>query len=321
MSDKEWIAIEGREPISPHLHNRETSRNLPNLMPESAFKASEAKLGRVLHSADSGVAAAKEKQLEAPSAAGHALRKFSVRGSVSGTRAIGPAVREVPPKVRRSYPYLAIGRLLTTFKGSSTVYIGSATVVSEHCILTAGHNAFDANHGGPAHAIEFQPGFDDMTGADGGGKWMAAGARVHADWRVNRDFRYDFALLRVPPVNGVSLGSVCGSFGVISFTRPLTDRTLLGYPVESPYLGNELMQADCGQSEVDSAYDTDRPQKVFCELGGGMSGGPWLKTLVPEDPKTHVVCGLTSYGRGPRTLYSPWFGSAFDTFYSTAMGR
>lgn len=305
--------LPGTAPLSSSLHNSTLLSNLPVLAPGAAVHFNTSPPGsskRVIESMGDRRRLTTLKQSGAGAAAlVEALPDVTLQPLPTGQR-----LAEIPPKQRRSRPFRAIGRLLTRFPNSSDTYVGSATVVGGNVLLTAAHNVHEAARGGFAHTIEFQPGYDDGAGGSEAGIWMATRAIAHAAWTAHRNFQYDFALLVVHDASGRRIADTCGRLEVAAYPSLKRDRTLLGYPVGHPYLGNEMMREDCSRGGVDDAYKSDQPMRVYCSLGKGMSGGPWLYVPAAQSQPAQVV-GLTSYSREQGTLYSPWFGSVFRAFY------
>lgn len=206
------------------------------------------------------------------------------------------------------FPYRAIGKLLATMGGAD--FAGTAWVIGERSIVTAGHCVFDETAGQWATNVAFMPQFDARPTQ---GIWQAGSIHTLAGWAAGgrRAAAFDIggAVLAKP------VAQLTGRIGWRANITP--DQGMLhsvGYPGDW----------------ISATYDFDGKHMWSCNgryVGGtavmgmnnnmtrGSSGGPWL---VQDDRNRIFACGLNShYGDGRPVMYSPYFGQGIINLVNT----
>jgi V8-like Glu-specific endopeptidase len=211
-----------------------------------------------------------------------------------------------------AYPYAVTGKLYMRFPNGAMA-VGSAWVIGRRSIFTAGHCLFDANSGGWATNVLFQPQYRNGQSA---GKWVVTLPAALREWVTRGDLRFDMACGVVNKVIGDKTGQAGYGANDPSAAGLIT---AVGYPAERtrrhPFNGEQMWQS-VGRYDPtrDPAAGTtaDRIVGMFNDLSGGCSGGPWFR---PGDSGP-VACGLNSHVRitpadVPPRMYSPYFGAGF----------
>jgi hypothetical protein len=199
------------------------------------------------------------------------------------------------------FPYAAVGKLYMTFGGSN--YVGSAWVVAECAIFTAGHCLFDSQHGGWATNVIFKARYRRGAAA---GTWAFPNSKlvVLKGWQNNRDFTYDMgAAVSTTPIRPTT-----GRLGWMA-NHPANQGpyTEVGYPAEPipgyPFDGEEMWQS------VGDYVSGTTIIRACGNMSGGCSGGPWA---VFRDNNWRVN-GLNSHRPTGDTdhIHSPYFGQSF----------
>src|SRR5262245_1747700 len=197
------------------------------------------------------------------------------------------------------FPYSAIGKLFMTFPAGQ--FVGSAWVIGERMVFTAGHCLYDHQAGGAAKSVVFVGGYKNGQSV---GQWAVANKAVPNAWKNDRNFVADMgiAILDAP------VRPVLGKLGFrMNLSPPCPGAfTELGYPAQAPFDGTEMWQT-VGQL-------TDYPTPVSNGSGvvraggnqtGGTSGGPWC-----DAADGFRAVGLNSHHQGgdPNHMCSPYLG-------------
>jgi hypothetical protein len=192
-------------------------------------------------------------------------------------------------------------------------YVCSGTAVNspnQRAVWTAGHCAYESSGGGYVKNWTFVPAYED--GAAPYGKWPAKRLVASAQYRNQRDIRYDFAAAAVARnAAGEPLQEVVGARG-IAFGQPRGQQlTAYGYPAEGTFMGNRReYRCDSAEQGGDHGLAEPRPMSIRCDMTGGSSGGGWIGP-------GGVLLSETSYGYAddPFTLYGPYLGGAAESLY------
>jgi len=217
-----------------------------------------------------------------------------------------PKPSEQPPRMPKAAPtkvanpgkspYLACGKLLFTWQGID--YVGSASAIDEHVLVTAAHNVYDFKDGSgsystnilfyaaytgqpPAYAFAY-----DVTLAAAGWVKQAKGSRPH---------QYDYAMVRIPQ-SMAALSPLALQVSVQNTSQTQWDA--IGYP-GSPADGKtmyEVLGTYIAGTEKGTIGMTNN------NMAKGSSGGPWL---VVNKGIQSLVNGVNSYG--DTEMYSPYF--------------
>src|SRR5262245_46949167 len=88
-----------------------------------------------------------------------------------------------------TFPYSAVGKLFMTFP--SGTFQGSAWVIGERMIFTAGHCLYDHQAGGAAKSVVFAGCYKDGQYSR---QWAVSNKAVPNAWKGNRDFTADMGI-------------------------------------------------------------------------------------------------------------------------------
>lgn len=196
-----------------------------------------------------------------------------------------------------SFPASANGRLF--FTQNSVNYTCSASMIKDHSIWTAGHCIHAGNNSanGWSTNMTFIPQY--YNGAAPLGQCSVYNIWTHIDWYTFGNpagFDHDYG--------GGAIGcNVVGSTGKygLAWNWPYPQQIkALGYPAQSPFTGQKLVQCDGSFYRLD--IGTPRTYGIDCDMTGGASGGPW-------GVSTYYLNGNSSYrySNDPAHLYSPYF--------------
>ncbi|MDB5711571.1 MAG: hypothetical protein JWL96_3641 [Sphingomonas bacterium] len=201
---------------------------------------------------------------------------------------------------RGAFPYSAIGKMVAQVGGND--FAGTAWVVGDRAIVTAGHCLFDDNSQQWATHVAFMPQFDDQPAR---GIWYGASSHTLSGW------------------TGGGPNAAAFDLGAVILEQPIASTTgTIGWRANIA-ANQQLLQAVGYPSDwVSAAYDFDGKHMWSCNgnyVGGssvigmnnnmtrGSSGGPWLK----QDPQGRIfACGLNSHYNEDHSnvMYSPYFG-------------
>ena len=197
------------------------------------------------------------------------------------------------------FPYRAVGKLFARIGGADRT--GTAFVVGERCLFTAGHCIYPGPPGLWADRVAFAPAY--RQGADRR-LWTAASLHTLAGWTVQRsDARaYDIGgIILSQPIDQAT-----GKIGWYANLPPnIGSFHSVGYPnqwisPQYPFDGRTMWRCAGGQ------VSAGRIQTMANNMSEGASGGPWLI----ERNGMIYANGVNSYRRSdqPERLSSPYFG-------------
>ena len=216
--------------------------------------------------------------------------------------------RRVPDRSR--LPFSAVGKLFMAFGGED--HVGSAWVVAERAVFTAGHCIFHRRNGIWADHVLFIPQYDN--GIEPVGRWAATSLYSLRGWTRNRNFEYDMGVFVVDR----KIRPRTGSLGWMANYPPNQGPyKSIGYPARAisgySFSGSSMWMCDGG-------YITGRnPIKMHNNMTEGCSGGPWR---VVNNGKRYIN-GLNSFRmKGEsNTLQSPYFGDGFLNLYNEVKNK
>ncbi len=195
-------------------------------------------------------------------------------------------------------PFSMVGQLI--FRSGESYFQGSGTVVYSKSVLTAAHNVWDPVNGWSTH-IQFNRA---RSGAAIASRTYASRLYVFGSYRTaaarygqdsSRSFASDLGGLRfnVAPAVGAYVGWRADT-GLLSPGNPVL---CLGYGAEF-HTGNDLLSVGsaAGFFPVIGAF----MESTGLTFEGGMSGGPILSEVAPDDFRVVgiVVAGSTSTPAG-----------------------
>ncbi len=198
------------------------------------------------------------------------------------------------------FPYQAVGKLFMTINGNDRV--GSAYVIGESTIGTAGHCVHDGNW---ATNVLFAARFNNGSDV---GKWAIKQRAVPPGWTdtsgtENRNYAYDLAV----GIASRLIRPTTGKLGwMANYPANQGPYTQIGYPAESisgyPFDGQRMWESVGDYISGTAIIQADG------NMTGGCSGGPWA---VFQDNRWRVN-GVNSHRLdNPNHIYSPAFGNAF----------
>jgi hypothetical protein len=231
------------------------------------------------------------------------------------------------------------GRVLFTLGGSD--YICSGSVVkeasessTESIVLTAGHCASENDGRTVATNWMFIPSFDTAPtytcGQTTYGCWVAD--RIYGDRAFlnaggfnDQAVQHDWAFAVVSN-GGKSSSELDDTVGVrfpIGFSGVSAGNQLsaFGYPAAGRYKGKDLTY--CRGNIGQDASTSNTTWSMPCNMTGGSSGGPWVKTTntTTYDDAVTTLSSLNSYGySGVSNMYGPKFNSNTQAVYTAADG-
>ena len=208
----------------------------------------------------------------------------------------------------------AVGALFTLSGGQLGRHFCTGSVVdSPHgdLVITAAHCVT----GKPPGQIAFVPGYH--SGVAPFGVWLTSAVLSDSAWQASSDPDHDVAFLVVHQAgSSMRVQSLTGGEQLGIGWPPRAWVQVIGYPDateqpitcqnESKPLGQDQMEFDCG------GY-TD-----------GTSGGPFLGRVNPSTGVGTVIGVIGGYEQGgdiASVSYSPWFGSAVQALYQSAVAQ
>jgi len=213
-------------------------------------------------------------------------------------------------------------------------WICSGSVVSDgspthSIVLTAGHCAVE-NDGTFATNWVFIPAFDTkptytcantMYGCWVADALYADAAFASAGGFNNTAVQHDWAFAVVGNdgnSNSQLEAAVGGSFA-IQYSDVSAGQTLsaFGYPAAGKYRGKDLVY--CRGPLGTDAGTGGTTWSMACDMTGGSSGGPWVKTSDPTKYTNSILSSLNSYGySGVKSMFGPKFNSNTQAVFNAA---
>lgn len=216
-----------------------------------------------------------------------------------------------------------VGRLYLSKNGEPLVC--SAAIVnsdSGSLVATAAHCVWDyAGADEWASNVLFVPG--DSGGDAPHGRWAAErmyaptefieSAGVNEDGGVVGDgWAYDFAFLRMRPLDGQQIQAALGAQG-IAFGEPAEGLLVIGYPTAPPFDGT-TMRYCASPSWVEGAFGT---YSIPCSMTPGCSGGPWFTRFDPQTGTGYLVATTSTVGSN---VSGSQFNEVAESLYRQANG-
>lgn len=234
----------------------------------------------------------------------------------------------------------ASGKVL--FAMGTSYYVCSASVVTDGAtdrsvIVTAAHCVYDETSNAFATHWVFIPNYDAApaplsTSNDAYcndthlGCWSADALFVHDGYASQSSFnstatRYDFgfAMVREGGHGTTHLDATVTPLS-IEFSAVSTDNTVqgwaFGYPAAQKYNGRELIH--CANGVTSDPNNSNATYRLnLCDMTGGSSGGPWIRSKTGTHNGT--VFSVNSYGyRGTKAMFGPKFNASTQLVFDAA---
>ena len=205
-----------------------------------------------------------------------------------------------------TFPFSAAVKLFMTFPGDpSHYYEGSGVLIDPDHVLTAGHCAYDKDLGGHADKIWVVPAYS-ASGESTNVPWITAmtawggqepfghsdvvEVQTWSDWRSDRDFKHDVAVLEL----NRPVGALAGWMGIAyqldcDFYQENTFY-VRGYPAEGPYDGSRLYTQSGAFDSCPTKWEARFDQPSY----GGSSGSG----VYDYDAGERWVHGVLSHAPG-----------------------
>jgi uncharacterized repeat protein (TIGR01451 family) len=219
------------------------------------------------------------------------------------------------------FPFRAVGRVFFIMGGNA--YSCSASVIGENAIWTAGHCVHPGNGdpNGWHTSWIFIPAYKDN--ARPYGTWQADYMYTTDQWMNGADMRYDYGVVIVKPLNGLSIRQTVGALGFAYNQAVQLARVDMGYPVYPQPQFNGQKQVISTASSAFLDYGNPYPPipiGIASTMQGGASGGPWMLNFdITTAGGYNLLNGDNSYMyTGQNALYSPYFGDVSKTMYDCA---
>jgi len=225
-------------------------------------------------------------------------------GNESGTDMSGLSVVALGDLSK--FPQAATVKLFMTFPGDPGYFHqGSGILIDPKHVLTAGHCAYDKDLGGYADKIWVVPGYS-ATGAATNVPWVTAmsnwggvepnghsdvvDVETWSDWRTDRDFKHDVAVLEL----NRPIGALTGWLGITyqldcDFYKDTTFY-LRGYPGEGPYNGSRMYYQDGTFDSCPTKWEARFEQLSYgSQSGSGFyrldsNGNRWVHGVLSHAP-------------------------------------
>jgi V8-like Glu-specific endopeptidase len=213
-----------------------------------------------------------------------------------------------------------VGRLYFT-QGAGQFECTASSVDSPrgNVIATAGHCVTEG--GLDSKNLVFVPGLAGTSQPQG--QFAVGQTFTTTQWRTGDQqsaaaLNYDVGFALVSPRAGKSLKDTVGAYP-IAFDSPLSRVTVLGYPGRSRTADGFTLQFCTGTEFTDNGAGGTSDVATLCDLGGGSSGGPWLRDVDPATGSGTLTSVVSfSYDDNASVLYGPRFGSVVRDVYTRA---
>lgn len=218
-----------------------------------------------------------------------------------------------------------VGRLyFTQGRGKFECSASSVDSPRGNVIVTAGHCVTE--DGVASTNVVFVPGLTPTSAPYG--RFSVTKLFTTPQWKGNDQssaaaLNYDvgFAVVAPNAVTGKSLEDTAGAYG-IDFSDALGQVTVLGYPGQNPTADGNTLQFCSGLQFADNGADVDATtdRATWCDLGGGSSGGPWLRGFDAARGTGTITSVVSfSYDNDSGILYGPRFGDVVRAVYGEAV--
>lgn len=197
------------------------------------------------------------------------------------------------------FPFLAVGKLFMTFGEQD--FVGSAWIIGDSAIFTAGHCVFDRDNGGWARNVTLKVGFKNGTYNK---CYAIKSSFALEDWVNRRDFTADMAMC----VTTSLIDEKHGRLGAIAHSSEREGVCVsIGYPAARPFNGQTMQQSTGNFQTISGLLEMKN------NMTGGCSGGP----IVTKQNGKFYAIGLNSHGiiGVPDKMFSPLFEDRFISLF------
>jgi hypothetical protein len=195
-----------------------------------------------------------------------------------------------------AWPNRLTGKLLSS-KGHCTAAV--ITSNNKNTVWTAGHCVYDRKTKKFLKDFLFMPAY--KNGATPYGKWNYARVHVVKGYATTGDIKktdMGAIVFKKHPTLG-NLQDAVGAFGYQFGGGPKhTDVQSWGYPLigynrpDRDFADGQYMMYCRGNTTDASALPTDNRMRMACDMGGGASGGPWVKGMAARKP---LIVGVNGH--------------------------
>lgn len=214
-----------------------------------------------------------------------------------------------------AYPHRWVGRL--SFSTSGGTSYCSATAISGNNFVTAAHCVYDTTNNIWYSNWVFTPAY--RAGSAPYGSFAATACTILSSWvnltgsfSINGWTKYDVAVCTVGTNGaGQTLNTAVGSAGRswnYGYVRHYFD---MGYPWYdtnyNPLPSAGLYLRTCASESFQQTTDT---RGTGCNLGPGISGGPWLTNYAQTNASAYVDGVNSGFYVGSANMYGPRFTSS-----------
>lgn len=213
----------------------------------------------------------------------------------------------------KSYPWSTVGKVFFTIPGRGN-YMCSGAVAAGRAVWTAGHCLYTPGVGWHTN-VTFVPAF--RNGVRPYGTFSATYLQVLSPWKSSGHYGYDVGMFTVADRVGRKLGDWVGYLGAAWNQSPIQQFHTLGYP-SNILSAQYLIGCATSTSRTEGGW-TPNPVGVGCDMGGGSSGGPWLRRYAPYAAGwLNFVNGVTSFAYETRSSepHAAYFGNAAASLYN-----
>lgn len=213
------------------------------------------------------------------------------------------------PGTRSAIPKAA-GRIFFTMAGQTYVCSGSVvTSNNRDLVVTAGHCVYNTTTKQYVNNLVFAPHYE--SGNRPVGTFVARFMKATDKWEKGVDYNNDVAIVLMNTnENGEHVQDLCGSFGLVINAPAQAQTHAFGYPMN---INNGETMSNCiDNSKTPSLIlmGSFKGLQITCGMGGGASGGPWLRSYNSNNHFGQQV-SLTSfsYTFAPGKIHGPHFSA------------